>query len=175
MEVSAASVGNAEALIFSHDAGYAADAVGTLLSMKIDIEAGRFEPTTICAPYVFLKGLEILEACLGHVRSPHVTGESTRPPASERVKHVRQVLLSACAQIGLNAAIVRVLDGIDSVIAAIGRNAEDIVIERANGGEVPRKRTKIKLFGVEDRPAILGLRAAEVPIDVLLARLRTAQ
>ena len=147
-----------EATIFSHEAEFEADAAGAILATETSVRLGYSNALTSVAPYIFLKGIQVLDACQSlHARA---TGgiDSTHPSADERLNSIRTVMARHMARKDPDGNLPIILQRIDQVFHWINQQAVAGVVKRTATGMTPRKREGLRLFERDSFPGILGLR-----------------
>jgi predicted Zn-dependent protease len=81
-----------EATIFSHEAEFEADAAGAVLATETAVRLGYSNALTSVAPYIFLKGIQVLDACQALHDRPTGGIDSTHPSSEDRLNSMRAVM-----------------------------------------------------------------------------------
>lgn len=150
--------GDTEATIFSHEAEFEADAAGAILATETAVRLGYSNALTSVAPYIFLKGIEVVDAC----QSLHecATGgiDSTHPSSKDWLHSIRAVMERHMSRKDPDGNLPIVLQRIDQLFYWIRQQAVAGIVKRSAFGMTPHERANLRLFERDNPPSILGLR-----------------
>jgi hypothetical protein len=141
---------NVNALLFSREAEFEADAAGALISVVVD-KAHGVGILNYAAPYIFMRSLHILQVAREMVGQEDTSLTSTHPKAELRAKFLRKTLID---KLPIGPDIAPVLDKVDVLFSLIDKMVMAEIARGLASGRKPRKITAFRIF--EERPKILG-------------------
>lgn len=142
-------VQNADVLLFSHEAEFHADRDGAILAAT-SAYAHNGSLLDIASPYIFMRALDLLEACETVVGRERGDLASTHPSAHQRSAFIRQVLVD---KLPCGCELVMVLERIDEFMDGMAKLVLADMNTLTAAGITPVTREKLRVY---DKPAILG-------------------
>ncbi|MXP30165.1 hypothetical protein GRI58_15250 [Porphyrobacter algicida] len=154
-QVSVEGIEELDAAVYSQKDEFAADSVGATVTNQTMIRLEASNAFTFLAPYIFLKSVEVLDACY-EVYDEHAGAMSfTHPSAQERAQRIRTVLIMHAQYHNSGKILPLALRAIDLICHGLGLAALTNLQSLKSKGKTPRERIRLSVSEC-GRPRILG-------------------
>jgi hypothetical protein len=141
----------------SYEAEFEADAAGAVLATETAVRLGYSNALTSVTPNIFLKGIEVVDACQSlHERATEGI-DSTHPSSKDRLHSIRAVMERHRSRKNPDGNHPIVLQRIDQLFYYIRQQAVTGIVKRSAIGMTSRERENLRLFEGDNPPNILGL------------------
>jgi hypothetical protein len=145
-----------DAAIYSRDDEFAADAVGATVTNQTTIRLGASNVYTFLSPYIFLKCVEILDACFAVYDGMAGAMSFTHPSAAERATRIREVLFMLARYHNSGKLLPQALRAVDIICQGMELVAVRNLKRLKSEGYQQRERIRLTMTEMGG-PRILGL------------------
>lgn len=157
--VSIAEFEDFDAIVYSHEAEFQADAVGAILTTQAAIAGSYSNLYTCIAPYIFLRSIETLDFCYEIFDRRSAGLSFTHPSATRRAEHVREVIGRHLAYHDSGKLLTAGLRRVDQISHWLRFAATQYLHMRKAVGAAPRPQSRLRAVERGDPPELYQLRS----------------
>jgi hypothetical protein len=140
----------ADFLLYAHDDEYQADIVGAIVTVETLIRLKMPGMFNCLAPYIFLKGVETLEAC-SEIFGMAGEMSATHPSPTDRARNMRGLLHAYLESKKATRLYAQALRAVDRIFHWLLFSAFLHLQERKAAGDSPRPRLRLTVVEYEER------------------------
>lgn len=145
------------ASIYAHEDEFQADAVGSVVTFQTTLRLEVPNIYTALAPYIFLKAVEILDACFEIFEGQKGVMSFTHPSATDRSRAIRRVIALHLAYHQSGAMLPAALNAVDRIMHWLLFAAVTSLQQLKDQGRTPRERVRLRAAEEGAGVRILGL------------------
>ena len=155
-QVAVEGVEELNAAVYGRDDEFAADSVGAIVTNQTMIRLGASNAIVHLAPYIFLRSVDILDACYAVFDEKAGAMSFTHPSARVRARRIRPQLLRHARYHNSGESLPEAFGAVDLVLDSFASCATANLKRLKSMGRTPRERVRLTM-SEHDRPRILGL------------------
>lgn len=155
-QIAVEGIDELDAAVYARDDEFAADSVGAIVTNQTMIHFGATNAVVHLAPYIFLRSVDVLDACYAIFDKKAGAMSFTHPSARDRARRIRPQLLQHARYHNSGDSLPDAFDAVDLVINGFADCATANLKRLKSMGRTPRERVRLTV-SEHDRPRILGL------------------